>query len=116
MSRVATAALHPVEHMFISLLFLIILAVMAHQSKKIVLSAVLFGGLKAIASCYYVTEVSYEIAVLVGVTQFVVNGLLGLGIAYLVVKHSQEWKYTFATTILSLLTFITAILDRAIVA
>ena len=101
--------------MLLSLLFLIILAVMAHQSRKIVLSAVLFGGLKAIASLFYVNEVSYDIAVLVAVSQFVLNGLLGLGIAYLVVKHAQEWKYTFATTFLALLTFMTAMIDKVIV-
>ncbi len=103
--------------MFISLVLLIALAVMAHQSKKIVLSAVLFGGLKALASVYYLgTEVAYEIAVLVGASQFLINGALGLGIAYLVVKKSQEWKLVFANTFLSLMTFLTALVDQAIVA
>lgn len=101
----------------VSLFLLVLLAVMAHQSRKVVLPAVLFGGLKATASCYYLlAEASYEVAILVAATQFVVNTLLGLGIAYLVAKHSEEKKYVYVTTCLAMMTFLTAIIDRAILA
>lgn len=105
--------------MLLSLLFLIILAVMAYQSRKIVVPAIVFGLLKAIASCFYAmaeSDLAYSaIAILAG-SQFVANGLLGAGIAYLVVKRSQDWKYTFATTALSVFTFLTSAIDPMIVA
>lgn len=105
--------------MLLSLLFLIILAVMAYQSRKIVIPAIVFGLLKAIASCFYAmaeSELAYSIIAALAGSQFVVNGLLGLGISYLVVKRSDDWKYSVATTILSAVTFITAWIDPMVVA
>lgn len=104
--------------MLLSLLFLIILAVMSYQSGKIVIPAVVFGLLKAIASCFYAMAESDlgngPIAMLAG-SQFLVNGLLGAGIAYLVVKRSQDWKYTFVTTALSIFTYMTSAIDPIII-
>lgn len=104
--------------MLLSLLFLIILAVMAYQSRKILAPGLLFGALKAVASCFYAMAESEmtngAVAMLAG-SQFLINGLLGLGIAYLVVKRSQDWKYMFATTALSVFTFLTSMLETAII-
>jgi len=104
--------------MLLSLLFLIILAIMAYQSRKIVLSAVVFGLLKAIASCFYYmaeSDFAYGTSALLAGTQFAANALLGAGIAYLVVKRSQDWKYMFATTALALLTYLTSLFEPLIV-
>ncbi|MDQ8201998.1 hypothetical protein [Pelagicoccus sp. SDUM812003] len=104
--------------MLISLLFLIILAVMAFQSRKILLPALLFGSLKAVASCFYTmaeSELTDAGVVVLASSQFTINTLLGLGIAYLVVKHSQDWKYMFATTALAVVTFLTSMFETIVV-
>ncbi len=105
--------------MLLSLLFLIILAVVAFQSKKIVLPAVLFGVLKAVASCFYVLAESnalgYDTIALLAGSQLLANGLLGAAIAYLVVKRSQDWKSSIVMTILSVITFLTSAIDPMIV-
>lgn len=106
--------------MLLSLLFLIILAVIAYQSKKIVLPAIVFAILKAVSSCFYVlaesSALGYDTIALLAGSQLLANGLLGAGIAYLVVKRSQDWKYSFATTVLSVFTFMTSAIDPMIVA
>lgn len=106
--------------MLLSLLFLIILAVIAFQTKKILLPAVVFGILKATASCFYVLAESssfgYDTIALLAGSQLLANGLLGAAIAYLVVKRSQDWKASFATTLLSVFTFLTTAIDPLIVA
>ncbi len=106
--------------MLLSLLFLIILAVIAYQSKKIVIPAIVFGVLKAVASCFYVlaesSALGYDTIALLAGSQLLANGLLGAAIAYLVVKRSQDWKYSFVTTVLSVLTFMTSAIDPMIVA
>lgn len=104
--------------MLLSLLFLIILAIMAYQSGKIVVPALLFGLLKAIASCFYYmaeSDFTYSTTALLAGTQFGANALLGAGIAYLVVKRSQDWKYMFATTALALLTYLTSLFEPMLV-
>ncbi|EDY84108.1 hypothetical protein VDG1235_3737 [Verrucomicrobiia bacterium DG1235] len=104
--------------MLLSLLFLIILAVMAYQSRKIVLPAIVFGMLKAVASCFYAmaeSDFGYGLIAMLASSQFLANGLLGAAIAYLVVKRSQDWKYAFATTALSVFTFLTSAIDPMIV-
>ena len=103
--------------MLLSLLFLIILAILAYKSGKILLSGITFGVLKATATAFlYLAEAAdrlpYDtIALLVG-TQFGANSLLGIGIAYLVVKHSQNWKGSVAMTALAVLTFTTTLLEE----
>jgi len=105
--------------MLLSLLFLIILAVTAHQSRKIVVPAVVFGMLKAIASCFYAmaeSQLAYEVVAALAGSQFVLNALLGLGIAYLVVRRSENWKYSMAMSALAIATFLTAWIDPILVA
>lgn len=104
--------------MLLSLLFLIILAVAAFKSGKIIVPAIMFASLKAIASCFYVvaeSELGYDTVALLAGSQFLANGLLGAAIAYLVVKRSQDWKYSLATTVLSVATYLTAAIDPMIV-
>ena len=104
--------------MILSLLFLIILAVMATRTKMIWLSGLLFGAMKGLASHVLLTAES-SLAMpsiwLVAAGQFVVNSVLGLCIAYLVVKRAQDWKFMFATTALAVLTFITSMVNAHLV-
>ncbi len=106
--------------MLLSLLFLIILAVLAYQTKKVLLPSIVFGVLKATASCFYVlaesSALGYDTIALLAGSQLLANGLLGAAIAYLVVKRSQDWKYSVATTFLSVFTFMTTAIDPLIVA
>lgn len=105
--------------MLLSLLFLIILAIMAFQSQKILISGIVFGALKALASCFYFlseSEMVMQTVVLLAGSQFIVNAALGTGIAYLVVKHSQNWKLTFVTSTLSACSFLTSMIEPMIVA
>ena len=106
--------------MLLSLLFLIILAAVAYQSKKIVLPAIAFGVLKSVASCFYVlaesSSLGYDTIALLAGSQLLANGLLGAAIAFLVVKRSDDWKYSVATTVLSIFTFMTSALDPMIAA
>jgi ABC-type spermidine/putrescine transport system permease subunit I len=97
---------------FIDLLFLIVLAAMANQSKRMILSGLIFGSLKAI-SIYliYLSELDETIgeSIAIGATHFVLNSILGIAIAYIVVKHSKETKMVILMTILSILSFLTHI-------
>jgi len=105
--------------MLLSLLFLIILAIFAFQTKKVVLPAVLFGVLKAISSCFFIvaeSHLGYDTITLLAGSQLLANGLLGAAIAYLVVKHSQDWKFAIVTTVLAIVTFMTSAIDPIIVA
>ncbi|MBK1878624.1 hypothetical protein [Pelagicoccus mobilis] len=105
--------------MLLSLLFLIILAVLAYQTKKVVLPAIVFGVLKAISSCFFIvaeSELSYDTIGLLAGSQLLANGLLGTAIAYLVVKHSQDWKFAILTTVLAIVTFMTSAIDPIIAA
>lgn len=115
--------LHPLKSiliMLLSLLFLIILALVAYKSKKIVLPAIVFGVLKATSSCFYVlaesSTLGYDTIALLAGSQLLANGLLGAAIAFLVVKRSDDWKYSLATTALSIVTFMTSAIDPMIVA
>lgn len=104
--------------MLLSLLFLIILAVVAFKSKKVLLPAIVFGVLKAIASCFFIlseSELSYDTIALLAGSQLLANGLLGAAIAYLVVNRSQDWKAAVATTVLAIVTFMTSAIDPIIV-
>ena len=104
--------------MLIDLLFLIVLASTAHQSKRPILSGILFGLLKAI-SIYllHVSELgeSTSNAVVTSVTHFILNSLLGFAIAFIVVKHSKIPKMVAAMTILSIISFLTHIASLNIV-
>ena len=104
--------------MLIDLLFLIVLASTAHQSKRPILSGILFGLLKAI-SIYllHVSELgeSTSNAVVTSVTHFILNSLLGFAIAFIVVKHSKNPKMVAAMTILSIISFLTHIASLNIV-
>lgn len=105
--------------MFLSLLYLIVLATIAYQSKRIVLSALIFGALKAISSTFHYrveTDLSEAAILALGVGQFAVNALLGYCIAYLVVKRAQEAKYMAMTTALAIFTFLTTMIDLGLVA
>ncbi len=104
--------------MLLSLLFLIILAVMASKTRRICTSGVVFGGLKATASgFYYVAESKFDyelVGLLVG-TQFALNALLGIGIAYLVVKRSEDWRFIAVTTVLAIGTFLATMYEQVLV-
>lgn len=85
--------------MLIDLLFLIVLASMAHQSKRPVISGILFGLLKAISIYFlHVSELGETAsnAVVISVTHFILNSFLGCAIAYIVVKHSKNPKMVAA--------------------
>ncbi len=97
----------------IDLLFLIVLASMAHQSKRPILSGLIFGFLKAI-SIYFIhvsgeLEASNNMAIAVGVTHFALNTLLGCAIAHIVINHSKNAKMVILMTVLSILSFLTHI-------
>lgn len=92
---------------------------MAYQSRRIMIPAIVFGLLKAIASCFYAmaeSDLGYGVIAALAGSQFLANGLIGLGICYLVVKRSDDWKYAVATTVLSAVTFLTAWIDPMVVA
>lgn len=92
---------------------------MASQSRKIVISGVVFGALKAIGSYFYLLSESdqpYEVAVLWTSSQFLVNTVLGIGIAYLVVKHSDRKRYMAVTMLLCVMTFLTVMFEPSLVA
>lgn len=94
----------------IDLLFLIVLASMANQSKRPIASSVIFGFLKAI-SIYFIhvseLQASTGFAFTVSITHFVLNSVLGLAIAIIVIKHSKNTKLVVAMLILSILSFLT---------
>lgn len=96
----------------IDLLFLTVLALMANQSKRPILSGILFGFLKAI-SIYFLhvsaLDASTSFAVTISLTHFVLNSLLGFAIAHIVVKHSKNAKMVVIMLILSILSFLTHI-------
>lgn len=104
--------------MLIDLLFLIVLATMAHQSKRPILSGILFGLLKAI-SIYllHVSELgeSASNAAVISVTHLILNSFLGFAIAFIVVKHSKNPKMVAAMTILSIISFLTHIASLNVV-
>ncbi|MBC2607684.1 hypothetical protein [Pelagicoccus albus] len=105
--------------MLLSLLFLIILAIASFKSRKIVIPAILFGILKAASSCFYVlaeSDLRYDTIALLAGSQLLANGLLGAGIAYLVVKHAQDWRCSVGTTFLAVATFLTSAIDPLVVA
>ncbi len=96
----------------IDLLFLIVLASMANQSKRAVLSGVLFGLLKAISIYFiHVSELATttSFAITVSLTHFILNALLGFAIAHMVINHSKNAKMVVVMLILSLLSFLTHI-------
>jgi len=96
----------------IDLLFLIVLASMANQSKRPILSGILFGFLKAISIYFiHVSELnaSTSFAVTISLTHFILNSLLGVAIAFIVVKHSKNAKMVVVMLILSVLSFLTHI-------
>ncbi len=96
----------------IDLLFLIVLASMANQSKRAILSGILFGFLKAISIYFiHVSELnaSTSFATTISITHFAINTILGFAIAYIVVKHSKNAKMVIVMLILSILSFLTHI-------
>jgi len=96
----------------IDLLFLIVLASTANQTKRPILSGIIFGFLKAI-SIYFIhvsdLNTSPSFASMISITHFVINSLLGFSIAYIVIKHSKNAKMVVVMLILSILSFQTHI-------
>lgn len=94
----------------IDLLFLTILASMAHKLKKPLISGLVFGILKSV-SLYLIhiaeLESSASEAGIIGLTHFVLNSLLGFAIAWIVVNRSNETKMVLLMTVLSILSFLT---------
>ena len=94
----------------IDLLFLTILASMAHKLKKPLISGLVFGILKAI-SLYLLhiaeLESSASQAGLIGLTHFALNALLGVAIAWIVIHRSKETAMILTMTFLSILSFLT---------
>jgi len=94
----------------IDLLFLIVLASMSNKTKRPILSGTVFGFLKAV-SLYliHVTELetSTSFAITISATHLILNSLLGIAIAFIVVKHSKNPKMVVLMTILSVLSFLT---------
>ena len=104
--------------MLIDLLFLIVLASMAHQSKRPIISGILFGLLKAISIYFiHVSELGETAsnAVVISATHLVLNSFLGFAIAFIVVKHSKNPKMVAAMTLLSILSFLTYIASLNVV-
>ena len=104
--------------MLIDFLFLIVLATIAHQSKRPILSSILFGLLRAISICFIrVCEhgESASNAVVVSVNHFIINSFLGFAIAFTVVKHSENPKIVASITILSIISFLTHIASLSVV-
>lgn len=104
--------------MLFDLLFLIVLATMAHQSKRPILSSILFGLLKAIS--IYFSRVSEHgesagNAAAVSVSHLIINSFLGFAIAFIVVKHSKNPKIVASMTILSIISFLTHIASLSVV-
>jgi len=96
----------------IDLLFLIVLASMAHQSKRPILSGVIFGFLKAISIYFiHVSELdrSTSYALTISLTHFVLNSLIGFAIAHIVIKHSKNAKMVVLMLVLSILSFLSHI-------
>lgn len=96
----------------IDLLFLIVLASMANKTKRPILSGLVFGSLKAV-SLYLIhiaeLNTSSSLAITIGFTHLILNSLLGIAIAFIVVKHSKNPKMVVLMTILSILSFLTHI-------
>ncbi len=96
----------------IDLLFLIVLATMAHRTKRAILPGLVFGFLKAV-SIYFIRiselNESLELAFAISITHFALNTLLGFAIAHIVVKHSKDTKMVILMTILSILSFLSHI-------
>ncbi len=94
----------------IDLLFLTILASMAHKLKKPLLSGLVFGILKSV-SLYllYIAELesSPAEAGIIGLTHFALNALLGYAIAWIVINRSNDTKMIILMTILTVLGFLT---------
>jgi len=91
------------------LLFLILLASMAKKTKRSILSGIMFGFLKAL-SLYliHVTELNTDasFAATISATHLVPNTLLGIAIAFIVVKHSKNPEMVVVMTILSIPSFL----------
>lgn len=82
---------------------------MATKSQKIVASGILFGAIHAISSYFFFLSepgIDYSTVLMVAGGFLLICSLLGVGIAYIVVKQSQNWKFVLVMTILSLGTFI----------
>lgn len=104
--------------MLTSILLLLMLAVYAFKTKKILVPGLVFGAAKAIAAYFLFlaeTDFQYTTAILLVGAQFTFNGLLGVGIARMVVRHSQDWKYVFPTTVMAVLTLLSTMIEQNIV-
>ena len=104
--------------MLIDLLFLIVLATIAHQSKRPILSSILFGLLKAI-SIYFIRVCEHgesaSNAVVVSGNHLIINSFLGFAIAFIVTNHSENPKIVASMTILSIISFLTHIASLSVV-
>lgn len=94
----------------IDLLFLIVLASMANKTKRPIPSGLVFGFLKAV-SLYLIhineLETSANLSLTIGLTHLILNSLLGIAIAFIVVKHSKNHKMVVLMLMLSILSFLT---------
>jgi len=93
-----------------------VLASTARQIKRPVILGILFALLKAISIYFlHVSELGETAgnAVVISITHFTINSVLGFAVAYIVVKHSKSPKMVAAMTILSTLSFLTHIASPA---
>ncbi len=96
--------------MFLNLLCLIVLATSAHKFKKPVVTGMVYGALKSLG-VYFLqlseTSQSYVDTLIMSVFHFAVNALLGIAIAYFVVKVEEKRKSLVvpALVLLVILTF-----------
>ena len=83
---------------------------MAKKTKRSILSGIMFGFLKPLSQyLIHVTELntSTSLAATISATHLVLNTLLGIAIAFIVVKHSKNPEMVVVMTILSILSFLT---------
>lgn len=96
--------------LLIDLLFLIVLAAMANQSKRPYVAGALFGLLKAVsinfAAQSEMLQTNTDAAILT-IVHLLINGALGTAIAFMVIKHSSNAKMMVFTLVLSVLSFLT---------
>lgn len=95
---------------FLNLLLIIILAVIAHRTKRYLTAGIVYGAMKAVAVYFQDLAESdatvAQVATIASV-QYVINALLGIAVGYLVAEHSNKPVLGIVTTLLFILTFVT---------
>ena len=95
---------------FLNLLLIIILALIAHRTKRFITAGIVYGALKAIAVYFQdlaESNLSFNEVALIASVQYVINALLGMAVGYLVAEHSNKPALGIVTTTLFILTFVT---------